>query len=213
MIGKANNEPSKITNKSLIVIKNTINNNKYNTKTLDLNIVRRPLSPVHKLEPKKIIIKRSNIQSTSTNATTTNTSAKASDNIPNSKDKTIQIEPIAPKTKQPAQPSPITDSENFENIDEEEQPMKGDPYKQVFIRFWDPYKQVFIRFWDPYKHRRNQGEQPYYRWQGYKGAVNSDFTTKLSRACTTSQTHVDKFDKRWYPSSELNTSGPRDVVI
>ena len=45
---------------------------------------------------------------------------------PNSKDKTIQIEPIAPKTKQPAKPSPITDSENFENINKEELPMIGD---------------------------------------------------------------------------------------
>ena len=65
-IEKVSNEPSKTTNKSSLVIKITNNNNNKSSTTtpLDLNITRRPLSPVHNLEPKKNIKKR---KSTSNN--------------------------------------------------------------------------------------------------------------------------------------------------
>ena len=68
-------------------------------------------------------------------------------------------------------------------------------------------------FWDPYKHRRNQGEQPYYRWQGYRGIVNSDYPSVPAVHVQRPITHGEKFDKRWYPSSELSTRGPRDEVM
>ena len=92
---------------SSIVIKNSNINNKSSAKALDLNITRRPLSPVHNLEPNKLIIKRSNIQSTPANTTTMEAAARTSDNISNPKNKPIQIEPRVIKTKQSDHPSQL----------------------------------------------------------------------------------------------------------
>ena len=134
MIGKASIEPSITTNQPLPIIKNINNNNKSSTTTLDLNITRRPLSPVHNLNPEKPIIKIGNIQSTSTKSTTNNYSVITINNKSNNKSNPVQIKPISLNPthtitftpKLPTQPSPRTDSENFDNINEEELPILGD---------------------------------------------------------------------------------------
>ena len=101
-----------------------INNSKKSiSTTLDLNITRRPLSPVHNLEPKKIIIKRKAAQPIPV-ISTTNKSASSENNVtPNTKGSLIQIKSIKLNTVQPVS---ATDSENFENIIEEQLPTLGD---------------------------------------------------------------------------------------
>ena len=94
---------------------------KTSTTTLDLNITRRPLSQVHNLEPKKLIIKKSNIQSTPAN-----TSTKTNESISKSSNQPTPIGQIALIIKESALPTPITNSEDFEDINEEELPMIGD---------------------------------------------------------------------------------------
>ena len=68
-------------------------------------------------------------------------------------------------------------------------------------------------FWDPYKHRRNKGEQPYYRWYGHANAVNDKLPPNPMVHVQRPTMHGEKFSRRWYPSSGFDTRGPKDQVM
>ena len=93
---------------------------KPNTTTLDLKITRRPLSPVHNLEPKKIVIKRSKVQ-----ATPNKPIPSADIERSNIKHNSMQTKSTVLEIEQPVHPNPPTESEKFEDINEEELPVLG----------------------------------------------------------------------------------------
>ena len=112
---------SESTNKkpqSLLIIAN--NNTKPTTTTLDLNITRRPLKPIHNLNPNKANATKTN-QEPKPNILT-----KQNKNKADTKEKGTQPKPTTIKTKPSTQTTVQKESENFDNIDESELPTIGD---------------------------------------------------------------------------------------
>ena len=68
-------------------------------------------------------------------------------------------------------------------------------------------------FWDPFKYLRNKGEHPYYRWYGHENAVDKKRPPNPVTHVQRPLYHGAKFDKRWYPSSEFDGRGQKDLVI
>ena len=78
---------------SSLIITNT--NTKETTTPLDLNITRRPLSPVHILDPKKVNIKKGNQQQTPNELKIKNPATNPNNNKTNNKTNTTQIKPMS----------------------------------------------------------------------------------------------------------------------
>ena len=68
-------------------------------------------------------------------------------------------------------------------------------------------------FWDSFKYLRNRGEHPYYRWYGHENAVNKNSPPNPVTHVQRPLYHGAKFDKRWYPSSEFDGRGQKDLVM
>ena len=68
-------------------------------------------------------------------------------------------------------------------------------------------------FWDPYKHLRNRGEHPYYRWFGHDNAVDKKRPPNPVTHVQRPLYHGAKFDKRWYPRSDFDDRGQKDLVM
>ena len=68
-------------------------------------------------------------------------------------------------------------------------------------------------FWDPFKYLRNKGEHPYYRWVGHENAVDKRRLPNPITHVLRPIYHGAKFNKRWYPSSEFDGRGQRDLVM